>query len=160
MLLVFIVIQPAFAGFKITVVNKSDMEYDYIKLFITTVGFNSLDGMIKLKEIKSGSEPQYFVIEKNEFPKVPLTRTLLPPLEKCNLDLYVIALPKPASPPIVEKQFKNIIVGVTPKEITEDPPYKYPPKAMKGIQPPDLIITINKDGSIGDQCVKLVVADY
>lgn len=160
MLLVFLVIQPAFAGFEITIVNKSGLEYKNIGLVITAVGFNAMYGRIKLKEINSGSEPQYFSI-KNEFLKVPLTKTPLPSLlVECNLDVFVVAAPKKISEPIIEKQFKNILVGVTPKVITEDPPYKYPSKPMKGIQPPDLIITINEDGSIGDQCVQLQVANY
>lgn len=153
LLLVFVVTQPTFAGFNITVVNKSGMEYNNIEIVIKAVGFGAMCGCITLTDIKSGPKPQKFIIEKNDCFRIPLTVSKLPPPEECNLDLYVVTSPKQASAPIQDKHLKNIIIaGTTPQIITEDKPYRFPPHPMKGIQPPNFTIIINPDGSINDRC--------
>ena len=138
-LMIFCFTQSVFAGFNITVVNESGVEYDNLDLVITSVGFDAMYGTISLSDIGLGRTPRS-VIYNYEYLKVPLTGTGMPPsLEECNLDLMVIAGPKRASETILNRTFSKIVTS--PRMITEDEPRKYPSQApMKGIQPPNIKI--------------------
>ncbi|EKD45377.1 MAG: hypothetical protein ACD_69C00318G0002 [uncultured bacterium] len=140
-LMVFCVAQPVFAGFiDIEVVNKTGKSYEDVELVITSEGFDSMPGTIKLGEIGPELTPRSFKY-KYVWGKLPLTWDMPDLLGRCNLNVFVVAGPKEGLGGVLTRRFENIITG-DPLLATEDEPRHDPLKLMHGIRLPGIKIII------------------
>jgi hypothetical protein len=150
--MMFCIMQSVFAGFKVTVINKTGIEYKAMELVITAVGFDAMYGRISLGKIGTQTTPQVFSFGY-EYLKVPLTGLSMPEsLEECNLNLFVVANPNIAKPVISYKFFNIIAVDAykdkLPQIISEEGSQSAEPP-REGIKPPDITITIERNSNDG-----------
>lgn len=141
LLLVLTVIQPVFAGFKVTIVNRSDIVYKNVNILtIPTEGFDALYGRITIDTSKIAPGKQQTFTYGYKFCEIPLTG-ICKPAENSNLNVSVIANPADNLMLPQTREYKNVLKTI--HIIHEDEPRALPNRALQiGIKPPNMEITL------------------
>lgn len=145
------------SGFKITVVNRSNIIYKNIDVNMTTVGFNSIYGNITLdtgKIVNIGDSQTFNFGYK--YKEIPLTDDDIPSVG-CDLNIMIIAEPKDIGRVNRIIEIKKIFhkAKIMPKIISEDSPVKFPLEpGLRGIAPPNMKITLF-DGRNDKECIRV-----
>jgi hypothetical protein len=146
--MVFFCTQPAFAQFKIAIVNDSKVIFKEVFLIISAEGFDAASGEIALdtKEILPGVCKEFICPYK--YLEIPMTGTFIP-RKNCDLNISIMAIPKFRSRGIeIQELYVNKMLNQLRKNqetILEDEPYQFG-IPLSGIKPPDMLITLTDYG--------------